>query len=72
MATFDTTRTTYGSASIASRFSNALSSIVASIVGWNDARITRKALSSLSDRELEDIGLVRGDIDVVADNAFIR
>ena len=65
MATFDTTRTTYGSASIASRFSNALSSIISSFVGWNDARITRRALSDLSDRELEDIGLVRGDIDLV-------
>jgi uncharacterized protein YjiS (DUF1127 family) len=30
---------------------------------WNDARVTRKALSSLSDRELDDIGLCRGDID---------
>lgn len=29
---------------------------------WNDARITRKALSTLSDRELDDIGLCRGDI----------
>jgi uncharacterized protein YjiS (DUF1127 family) len=30
---------------------------------WNDARVTRKALSTLSDRELDDIGLCRGDID---------
>lgn len=33
---------------------------------WNDARQTRKALSSLTDRELDDIGLMRGDIDAVA------
>ena len=32
----------------------------------NDARATRKALSKLSDRELDDIGLTRGDIDAVA------
>ncbi len=30
---------------------------------WNDARVTRKALNALSLRELEDIGLTRGDID---------
>jgi uncharacterized protein YjiS (DUF1127 family) len=30
---------------------------------WNDARVTRNALAKLSDRELDDIGLCRGDID---------
>lgn len=30
---------------------------------WNDARVTRSALNKLSDRELDDIGLTRGDID---------
>jgi uncharacterized protein YjiS (DUF1127 family) len=30
--------------------------------------VTRNALSRLSDRELEDIGLCRGDIDVVVKN----
>ncbi len=29
---------------------------------WNAARRTRKALSQLSDRELDDIGLSRADI----------
>lgn len=33
---------------------------------WNNARIARKALSQLTDRELEDIGLCRGDIEIVA------
>ena len=42
----------------------------ASVVAWNDARVTRNALSALTDRELEDIGLVRGDIDAVAQTAF--
>ena len=36
------------------------------IRSWNDARMTRNALSQLSTRELEDIGLVRGDIDKVS------
>ena len=35
---------------------------VAFISDWNDIRVTRKALSRLSDRELEDIGLTRGDV----------
>lgn len=35
------------------------------LVSWNDARMTRKALSKLTDRELDDIGLSRGDIENV-------
>ncbi|WP_336619158.1 DUF1127 domain-containing protein [Defluviimonas aestuarii] len=39
---------------------------VSAFAGWNDARVTRAALSKLSDRELDDIGLSRGDIDMIA------
>lgn len=69
MAAFDTTRTTFGSTSAVSSF---ISRSIAAVVAWNDARITRNELSSLSDRELEDIGLVRGDIDAVSDTSFFR
>jgi len=72
MAIFDTTRTTYGSANAVSRFSAVFSSAVAAIVAWNDARVTRNSLSGLTDRELEDIGLSRADIDSVADSNLIR
>lgn len=67
MAAFDTTRTTYGSSGFYGRIGAVLASAYAALVSWNDSRMTRNALSSLSDRELEDIGLIRGDIDVVAD-----
>lgn len=40
--------------------------MIESILAWNDARVTRQALSRLSDRELNDIGLTRFDIDRVA------
>ena len=30
---------------------------------WNDARVTRNALSRLSNHELDDLGLSRGDIE---------
>lgn len=40
-----------------------LNALLHAIRVWNDTRVTRKALSRLSDRELEDIGLCRGDID---------
>lgn len=72
MASFDTTRTTYGSASAASRFLAAISATIASMIAWNDARVTRNALASLSDRELDDIGLSRADIDTVAESNIIR
>ena len=35
------------------------------VAQWNDARRTRNALSQLSLRELDDIGLCRGDIDMM-------
>lgn len=49
-----------------SHISGLFSAFVAAIVAWNDARVTRNALSRLSDRELDDIGLSRGDIDRIA------
>ena len=33
---------------------------------WNDARVTRRMLSRLSVRQLDDIGLCRDDIAAVA------
>lgn len=36
---------------------------------WNEARVTRYELTRLSDRELDDIGLARGDIERVARGA---
>ena len=72
MAIFDTTRTHYGSASTASRFTSVFFAIIAKVVAWNDRRVTRNTLAALSDRELDDIGLTRGDIDVVAESNIIR
>jgi uncharacterized protein YjiS (DUF1127 family) len=72
MAVFDTTRTTYGSATAARRLSSFVSSVIAKVIAWNDARVTRNALSELTDRELEDIGLSRADIDAVATSNILR
>lgn len=43
----------------------AFSAVIGRLVTWNDARVTRKALSKLSDRELDDIGLSRADLDTL-------
>ena len=43
-----------------------LSRFIGGLAAWNDARQTRKALSRLTDRELSDIGLIRGDIDRIS------
>ena len=42
------------------------SRVLSLLTAWNDARVTRNSLSKLSDRELDDIGLCRGDIERVA------
>jgi uncharacterized protein YjiS (DUF1127 family) len=49
-----------------------LVSLFGAVAAWNDARMTRNALSKLSARELDDIGLVRGDIEAVATRDIIR
>ena len=67
MAALDTTRTTTGSFGLVGRIGATFASVVNAVIEWNDARVTRNALSGLTDRELEDIGLCRGDIDVVAE-----
>lgn len=44
-------------------FRLSLGNVFARFAAWNDRRITRSELMKLSDRELDDIGLCRGDID---------
>ncbi|NSY39444.1 DUF1127 domain-containing protein [Leisingera sp. ANG59] len=66
MAAFDTTRTTYGSTGLFGRFGDLFAAAAGAFAAWNDARVTRNALNGLSDRELADIGMCRGDIDGVA------
>lgn len=62
MAAIDTTRsTTLRTAPLGLSFSR----FVAAFSAWNDARATRNALSALTDRELDDIGLTRADIATV-------
>ena len=39
---------------------------LSAVATWDDSRKTRKALGSLTDRELDDIGLNRGDVDFIA------
>ncbi|SFG62510.1 DUF1127 domain-containing protein [Sulfitobacter dubius] len=72
MAAFDTTRTAYGSTSAVSRIFSFFDAFFAAVEAWQDSCATRKALSDLTDLELQDIGLIRGDIDLVAQNHFVR
>lgn len=50
-------------------FGSRFAGLFVALSAWKDARATRKALSALTDRELEDIGLTRADIDRVAKTA---
>ena len=71
MASFDTTRPMADGHSFGERLSSLFTGFVGALAAWNDARVTRNALSKLSDHELNDLGLSRGDIDTVGDT-FIR
>ena len=45
---------------------------IASIRVWNRSRDTARTLAAMDDRQLNDIGFVRGDIDWVAEELAIR
>lgn len=66
MTTFDTNRASFGPTTVAAHISGIVHATIQAGVSWNDARMTRNSLSSLTNRELEDIGLTRADIDMVA------
>ncbi|MCO8144178.1 DUF1127 domain-containing protein [Rhodovulum tesquicola] len=46
-----------------------IAGLAGQLAAWNDARLTRKLLSQLTDRELDDIGLNRAEIDLIARRA---
>lgn len=45
---------------------NIVAQIISLFASWNDTRVTRRELGRLSDRELDDIGLCRGDIERIS------
>ena len=65
MAAIETSRPAPFGAITTYRAITGFSNVLSMFKVWNDARITRKALSKLSDRELDDIGLCRGDIEML-------
>ena len=66
MAAFETTRTAPFGAIATYNVVRFFSNVANDVIAWNDARVTRNALGKLSDRELDDIGLSRGDIADIA------
>ena len=65
MAAVETTRSAPLGAISIFRSVNFVTSTLGALSAWNDARMTRNALGKLSDRELDDIGLCRGDIELI-------
>jgi len=65
MAAFETTHLPVGGLSFGGRLSNVFHSVFGGLAAWNDARMTRIALAKLTDRELDDIGLTRADIEAM-------
>ncbi|MFV2002461.1 MAG: DUF1127 domain-containing protein [Paracoccaceae bacterium] len=66
MAAFDTTRPSSSGIGSGRGLNGVVHSLLSAFTDWNDRRATRKTLNQLSDRELADIGLVRGDINNIS------
>ncbi len=64
MAAFDTNRSV--TVMSAGRVNSAVANFFGTLVAWNEERATTKALSNLSARQLDDIGLCYGDISKIA------
>lgn len=63
MAAFDTTRPLAASPAFAGGLKKRIYDVYGVFAAWNDERVTRKSLSKLTARELEDIGLSLADVD---------
>lgn len=66
MAAYQTTRPAPFGAISTFHFVQFVGNVFNALTTWNDARVTRNALGKLSDRELDDIGLCRSDINNIA------
>jgi uncharacterized protein YjiS (DUF1127 family) len=66
MAAIETTRRAPFGAITTYRITSVFDRAISAVADWNDARVTRRALDKLTDRELDDIGLCRGDIEDIA------
>ncbi len=65
MATYQPARTAPLGAITVFRMVQFVTRSTAGVQAWHSGRVTRKALSRLSNRELDDIGLCRGDIEMI-------
>ena len=70
MAVYDQTRPLDAGRPFAGWFDTITLGVFSAIVAWNDARATRNSLAALTDHELDDIGLVRGDIEGISRRTF--
>ncbi|WP_157973562.1 DUF1127 domain-containing protein [Tropicimonas sp. IMCC34043] len=55
---------------VAGRFARAIAAITTAYCGWRDGCRNRIALSRLSDAELSDIGLSRGELELRGDDGL--
>lgn len=72
MAAFEHTRTQSTGRALGTSLVSFYFSAVAAVVSWNNARITRNTLGKLTLRELDDLGLIPGDIEDIARGTFRR
>ena len=66
MAAIETSRSIALSTGFTARLVASFTAAFGKFAAWNDVRATRKELYKLSERELNDIGLCRGDIANIA------
>ncbi len=66
MATYETSRPAPFGAVATLQIINVFDTVVTNVKAWNLARKTEAELNALSDRQLEDIGIARSQINTTA------
>jgi uncharacterized protein YjiS (DUF1127 family) len=72
MSVYETNRNVPLGAVTTFRVISSVERLVESYTKWRSARATAAALSELSNAQLADIGVIRGEIDAVADRLVRR
>ena len=65
MALFDASRPVVATPGIGARLQSTFTRIASLFIEWNEQRITRNELAKLSEHQLDDLGLTRGDIETL-------
>jgi uncharacterized protein YjiS (DUF1127 family) len=65
MALFDASRPVVAKTGFGARIHTSITGVASALIAWNERRVTRQELAKLSEHQLNDLGMTRGDIETL-------